>query len=821
MSQTRARSWQWSIVAVAAAFFSIHGGFSATRIFYLRDLALEYWPRHLWLRKTILSGQSPLWEPHIAFGQSAIADPTHQLLFIPTMLLRLLLPTVVGFNLWIGLPFPLAALGIYLFLCRHVTRPAAALGAATYVLSGPVLSTGNMPNLSWSVMFIPWILWALDRLADRRTILRTAVLAVFFALQLLAGEPVTFAASAALAIIYAAMATPAASGDWRTRATLALLVLGAELLGLLLAAGQVLPLLEATNRSLRVTQLQANYFGTLHPLTLFDAIAPKFWGDFLADILTKENSPWLLRLNGGRDPLFTSIYIGIGALSLSLFGTTTSRRRRWVIFWFGIFLFSLACALGEYTPLYPALQKLFPPLRSFRYPVKYTVITALSAATLVAEGWEALNQFRRSESTRRAISGLPVILALAVAALSAAFLIFALLFPNGLRHILFRLAVIVGLDDPAQGVTAIIGTVPLVLLRLAILSGGAGLCLWLGKSARREARLGRGVLFGMILLDLCLMNSGLNPTINAALIGEPKWVAATRAHPYDRVYIGPKITGTKLYPNLAEEGFTLKEASAVIPAQLAYFPGAWDIYEGLSTDVNVLWPREYDSMLRQFLQSDVEESARFLQRTGTRYYITRTPPPGASPEPISHLEHNPTWGLYEGLPPAPRAALVQETIIEPDTSRAMARLFASDFDPSAEVIIGHGTPSPAGRPGSPAGPSVEITAYHPTDVEMHAQVPLSGAYLVLMDSYDPNWRVEVDGAPAVTLRADGLFRAVRLASGEHSVRFTYRPWSLTVGLALSGGTALILLTGCLYRRKGSHRDGNRSQSPDSEKPVRV
>jgi uncharacterized membrane protein YfhO len=76
----------------------------------------------------------------------------------------------------------------------------------------------------------------------------------------------------------------------------------------------------------------------------------------------------------------------------------------------------------------------------------------------------------------------------------------------------------------------------------------------------------------------------------------------------------------------------------------------------------------------------------------------------------------------------------------------------------------------------------------------------SGGYLNLVDSYDPNWIVEVDGRRAALLRANGLFRAVHLAPGVHDVRFVYRPIPLYIGLALTCPVGLLLLGACLREK---------------------
>ncbi|HQR40992.1 MAG TPA: hypothetical protein PLF26_21600, partial [Blastocatellia bacterium] len=155
-----ASRYGWFAVVVSVPLVALYGVFTTSRIFYVRDLSFVRWPEHLWFRDAIAHGSFPMWDPYVGFGQSAIADPARHLLFPPMLLLRALLPTVVGFNLSVALPFPLAALGMFLFLRRRVEPVAAALGAIVFSVSGPVLSTGNFINMTWAVALIPWIVLA-------------------------------------------------------------------------------------------------------------------------------------------------------------------------------------------------------------------------------------------------------------------------------------------------------------------------------------------------------------------------------------------------------------------------------------------------------------------------------------------------------------------------------------------------------------------------------------------------------------------------------------------------------------------------------------
>ena len=153
-------------------------------------------------------------------GQSAVADALHQLFLVPALAVRLIGSEVVGFNLWVAMPFPLAAIGAWLFFRRRFAADASALGAIAFSLSGPIVSTGNFPNLSWSAAAIPWMLWAVDRVTAAATPRHIAALAVVTALQAFAGEPVTLLATLVVGLTFAAMVSPSPAEPFARRARL-------------------------------------------------------------------------------------------------------------------------------------------------------------------------------------------------------------------------------------------------------------------------------------------------------------------------------------------------------------------------------------------------------------------------------------------------------------------------------------------------------------------------------------------------------------------------------------------------------------------------
>ncbi len=130
--------------------------------------------------------------------------------------------------------------------------------------------------------------------------------------------------------------------------------------------------------------------------------------------------------------------------------------------------------------------------------------------------------------------------------------------------------------------------------------------------------------------------------------------------------------------------------------------------------------------------------------------------------------------------------------MDDDASLAIVR--AGKLNLLDEVIISGCHHLPASDLAQ-ATPEVEL--YEPERVIVHADVQGS-AFLVLTDSYDPGWQVQVDGHAAPLLRADYAFRGVALGPGSHQVEFLYRPLSLRAGVILSIAglilTAILLAT---------------------------
>jgi hypothetical protein len=378
---------------------------------------------------------------------------------------------------------------------------------------------------------------------------------------------------------------------------------------------------------------------------------------------------------------------------------------------------------------------------------------------------------------------------------------------------IIRLGAAVKVIDPYAGAEYLFATLPIVGGRTLLLLLVSAVLAYVGWSRRREGPAARRLLFAMTVIDLLLVNTGLNPVLDASRFAAPSWTEPLRAHPESRFYFGGKFRGTLWGsdPDLAfakyapAPGLSVIEGRSVISAYTAMSPAAWRVREMLSYDLPQLWPVEHWWTAQLFHAAGRPERQRFLARSGVRYCLTGTPPI-AGETPIRIIEEPfAAVPLFDCLPGATRAFVASDAQVIGTREEGLKRLFDASFDGASTVMLLQAPPQASGgsAPTSSASSSsgdsdtsaasARIAEDGDRHVVVDASVPEGGGYLVLLDSYDPAWRVDVDGAAAPLLRANVLFRAVHLAPGTHRVTFSYVPTLLYGCAAVSLISALAAL----------------------------
>ena len=781
------------MVAAAVPFLP---GFSFSRVFYLRDLSIFFWGQHLFLRRELLSGEFPLWDPYVAGGQSAAANALRQMFFPPAVALRLLGNEAFGFNIYVAAPFPVAALGAWLFFRRRYSEAASALGAVAFAASGPIVSTSNFPNMSWSIAAMPWVLWAADRLVASGNLRTIAGLAVAVACQALAGEPVTLLATLALTTAY--VLTFAAPARPRVRC-LTSLACGVAL-GLAVAAVQLLPLAQAAAGSKRAAPLATSEFWSLHPIALLETVSsPGLFGDFYS-AQNLRATPWFPVLNSGREPFLLSLYFGVPLVTVATFGFLSRSVPRWTAFWIAAAAASLVGAFGAYTPIYPFVKAHVPVLGSFRFPVKYFSVVSLAIAAGAAAGWDAVNRERAAALERARSATLAIVAVIgAAAALVAAGCMYA---PTWTAFRLFDIARALGVADAVGAAEFMLKTLPRQASWVLLLSAATAALFFLADRARKTFSYALG---GLIVVDLVVRAWGICPAFDVARMAEPEWVAYMRSDPNARFYVGSKTDGTIDAADLDASGpiwnpagLTGSASRAAVNATVNCEPSPWRSREMLSYDLAILWPRDFHDASDRFFVSPRQARDLFLDRTGVRYRILpKTQAGGRAPLTRIPLLYESYLYDFDGNA-APRVELIPEAMVVSDVRQQIDALFDPRWNARTLALVDRES-APSGAPGAPAAPAASIVSDAANRVVVDASASAGGGYVMLRDTYTDDWRARVDGESAPMVRADGLFRAVRLTPGRHRIEFVYRPRAVIAGGIMSA-IALGVVAVCGVRR---------------------
>ena len=185
-------------------------------------------------REQVRTGQFPLWDDKLAGGGDLLT--VSSTLFTPAFLIFAATPDpAIGFYLAILVNLAIAGLGMHLLLRRHLGWLAATTGALTFEFCGFNAAWLYWPHV-FTLIWVPWLFWALHRCACRPGVGRAGLIAFFTALTSLGGFPfvsvIALEAGALYALILWAFRLKPAGEAW----PFAIWYVCGTLLGLVLAA---------------------------------------------------------------------------------------------------------------------------------------------------------------------------------------------------------------------------------------------------------------------------------------------------------------------------------------------------------------------------------------------------------------------------------------------------------------------------------------------------------------------------------------------------------------------------------------------------------
>jgi hypothetical protein len=525
-------------------------------------------------------------------------------------------------------------------------------------------------------------------------------------------------------------------------------------------------------------------YWSLHPATLVDLLVPRL----VTDLPLPPG--WRSALFESREPLLACLYVGMSSALLAALGLVLGGPLRMLgglgFAWF------LAASLGHYTPFYPLLLGL-PAIGLLRYPVKYAIPTALFWAVLVGVGGEAWRRAGSPAERRRGrgVGGLFWLLGLA--------LLLAGVWIGREPLELDRL-----LNGGAAGPSA----APLLGEPVASKLVGAGALAFLGSLLAWTRARGplppAWLTAGLTLVvagDLVRVSRNVNSLAPPELVSQrPTLAERLRLATDSRIYV---TTFPEECARLVRgpRGWDPNWSWARGTEEMLYPPiGArWGLFGSYDGDFLGLAPASFWPVTA--LMSSSEQTPRGLRllqigNVGHVVSVGEHDLPGLTPVLALPSAFACPLRLFRVPEPLPRAYLVSGVRSVPD-AEALTLLLDPAFDPVREVVLPPGNATSSAPSGFPGTAEILRRRADALELEVDASTP---AALVLVEAFGPGWRASVDGQPVEVLKANLLFRAVRVPSGRHRVAFRYRPPSALRGGVLS--LAGLLASLVVWRAQG-------------------
>jgi membrane protein YfhO len=782
------------VVVLGTLLLLAFRGALAGRVFYLRDISQNHYPIRRFVTERLLSGALPLWDPYHGCGTPLLANP-NTLALHPISALFLVLPFDLAFTASIVLQFLLLAWGGYL-LARRVSgsREGATLAAAVLALAGPAVSLASLQNVLSAAAWVPLGVWAFLRGLETGHGRFLPFSSLLLSVVLMTGEPASLLAFVLLATSLGVTARPPAAGRASAiRPLVALAAVGG--VAILIAMAQILPargLLPLTPRGAGFAPEEALKW-SLEPARLLESVLPGLFGDPTHLSPLSWWGGWRFE---GSYPFLLSIYVGAIPLLLAVAGVLSRGERavrRGLLG--GVAVLGLWLALGKHSLLYRSLYAAFPAVRQIRYPERFVLVTLFATALLAAVGLESLlhGETRRRRAALAGIFGAAAaaFVVMAVAASSAAgidrFLAEVTRAPSvflqsaggpAVRGAVFRS----GLWMFSETALLALAGAMAVRARASLASGDGGWTAW----AQRAARASGWATVAASGLSMALASGPPLSTAAPGWLSTPSPLAERVEHGggAPRLHHDPRPAGFGVWTAKTDEliwGYRFDRfAYALGTGHADHIPTALD---AAADQMDLEGPVALGRSLGRLTAGD---ALRVLSISGVGYLLTDRLLDRPEVEPLHDLEafSRPPTRVYRIKSVLARVRFVPQAASFSHPDDLAMSLADRSWDPERSVLLeGESSESVPDAPGQGGG-EVVVEVDEPERLGVRVRSPSRG-YLVVTDAHAPGWRAEIDGARAPILKANGLFRAVALAPGDHEVRMTYRPPGLAAGACLS------------------------------------
>ncbi len=727
---------------------------------------LQFYPWRQFAFAELRAGHLPVWNPYLGAGAPLLAN-YQTAVFYPPNWLFLVLPGPQAMSWGAVLHVFWAGLGMWLFAgALGLTSFGRGMSTLAYALSGYMIARlGSFPTAD-AVAWMPWVIWLVHRTVTRRDRRAAGWLALAFGLQLLAGHAQTTWYSTLGAGLYAVwqviwgMREPP-----RVRAGALLLAGAGMLLGVAIAATQLVPTAEYVQQSQRSGGLDYETLTNFsyHPVRLLTLLSPGFFG-------TPADGSYLTRGTYFEDAAYTGFIPFVSALA-AVIGWLRKRKSldkspafASVPFWALLALVALLVATGRHGPFFRPLYDTVPTFDTFRDPVRWLILTVFSLSVLAGIGVQQWGRGRWVVFwSRLAAAGGGAMVVMTVAALHV-----ASFDSENLRVLSWGMAVL----------GCWITGAALLTLAQPVEPSPVSPVLW------------RTAVLLFVALDLGWMASGLNPTVPTGFfkIADQAPSSAGRIYWYDdyeyRITFGSDADDEPPIDGFFDVADYRQAVDRWRAARASLLPNINMLDRVPSLNNNdPLLPAEHSRYL-DLIETLGADAGSLLRAAG----VTRAF--GITPE--GWQGENPA--VAPGADSVTLAWLVPQTVWLDGDPAMESALRDPGWDPLRVVFLA-GSRDDQNEPAAvPVTGSVTVLQDDPT-TRRYRVISDGPAYLVISQSWYPGWTARLNGHATALYRANLAFQAVAIPPGESEVTLQYRLNHWRVGLGVT--FVALVIAACL------------------------
>ena len=705
------------------------------------DVIRQIYPWKTLVIDSLKNMEIPLWNPYNFSGSPLFANSQSSVLY-PLNLLYFILPFDIGWATQVISQVLLALIFTYLY-CRSIGRSiyGATFSAISYSVCLFMATFLEYNTIGHIMALLPLSLFSIEKILKDKSLFYYPLFTISLVSSIFAGHLQVFLYSAIFIFIYGFVRMLDASKK-RLQKTVVFFLL--FLFSILVGAIQLLPTVELIQLSARVSHnsefLNNNLLVNINQLVLF--FIPDFFGNPVS-----------------RNYILSDTYPG-NALYVGL-----------IAFIFGFFAFSFKKGIAKiYTisflvllflivrsPLTELLYKFPIPLLSSSSPTNSIFLLSFCLSILAGIGMDSWPHF---VTRKRVVTGIIALL------LTFGFAIFEYKIPN----------------------------VKNMLLSLFLLLVSFVLLLFL--KVFKNVRFLKITIILFLSFDLFFFFQKFNPFV-------------------DQNIIFPEVSEIKILQEKEGVFRVGREHAEILP------PNTWiaynlQTYEGYDP----LYLLEYGEFMNflnlgkfetggtsRYAELSSNYKSPYLDIANVRYFIA-TLRDSTKRIPGEHLDSKFTKANYKLIYKGRSFALLENPnalerayftpSIEFLKEKQVKKVFEEDkeHDPRKKVFL-----SESLNLDKVTGKGiVKIVDYSPNKIKLQTSTQQSEV-LVLADKFDDGWEVTVDGNPTKIVKANLIFRAIKVPPGKHNIEFYYWPKSFDIGLKLSTFTIILLISSTLILLK--------------------